>query len=62
MAAMGLMLLFPTRRILRRSPMALLAVFADDRNAVTVADEEMDIIESAWRDAERSSALLNNAT
>eukprot|EP00969_Alexandrium_andersonii_P264672 11698498-Alexandrium_andersonii.AAC.1 len=57
---MGLLLLLPVTRILCKCPHTLLGVFADDRNSIAVSRQEQQVIEHAWRSAERASSLLDN--
>eukprot|EP00969_Alexandrium_andersonii_P052119 2288914-Alexandrium_andersonii.AAC.1 len=57
---MATLLLFPAWRINARIPRALISIFADDRNAVATSGSQLAIIEGAWGDAERASALKNN--
>eukprot|EP00969_Alexandrium_andersonii_P188567 8333877-Alexandrium_andersonii.AAC.1 len=60
MAAMAMMLLFPTRRILRIVWQPMLSVYADDRRAITTSDGDMERIQAVWTEAETCSALQDN--
>eukprot|EP00969_Alexandrium_andersonii_P267205 11808102-Alexandrium_andersonii.AAC.1 len=60
MAAMGAILLAPTRRILQIVRPPVLMVYADDRNAMTDTEVDMNRVEAIWQQVEESTALVNN--
>eukprot|EP00959_Pyramimonas_sp_CCMP1952_P458778 9477190-Pyramimonas_sp.AAC.1 len=47
-------------KIAEQVPRAALCTFADDRTAAARSQEEIDSIESIWRDLERVTALRTN--
>eukprot|EP00969_Alexandrium_andersonii_P366369 15468354-Alexandrium_andersonii.AAC.1 len=60
MIGMCTVLLLPTLRIRERDSASVIGIFADDRNALTASEEQVQGVETAWKDVERATALQDN--